>query len=72
MDLLFGLGFLLAGAFSAICAAANFTWFMEHPKAKLLSLVLTRTGARAFYVLLGIGLIVVGALMMLGVISAPE
>jgi len=46
--------FLLStGLFSAAGGILNWEWFFAHPKARLLVRLFGRTGARAFYVLLG-------------------
>jgi hypothetical protein len=53
-----------------VCAAAfDWEWFMNHPKARFMSAVLTRTGARTFYAVLGVVSIVFGALIAAGVIQ---
>ena len=53
----------LAGLFSVFCSLKNYDWFMEHRKAKALSAILTRTGARIFYATLGVALFMVGTVM---------
>lgn len=50
------------GLFSLVCAAKNYDWFMEHRKARALSAIIGRTGARVFYITLGVALIVAGIL----------
>jgi len=42
---------------------------MNNHKARFMSAILTRTGARGFYVILGLGLAVVGVLACMGVID---
>lgn len=51
---------LLAGLFSIIAAALNLNFFMESRKARLFVKLFTRNGARIFYVILGIVVIVLG------------
>jgi len=63
-----GLLFLAIGLFAICGAGYDWEWFMNHRKARFFVAVLTRTGARIFYALLGGGLATLGVLMMLGVI----
>ena len=58
-----------AGVFSAVGAALDWDWFMNHRKAQRLVRLMGRGGARAFYGLLGLTLVVVGVLMVLGIIE---
>jgi len=51
-----GLFLVIAGLFSVTGAVFDWSWFMSARKARLLVTVLTRTGARVFYALLGGGL----------------
>jgi hypothetical protein len=44
---------------------------MNARKARLIVKLLTRSGARIFYGLLGTGLIILGGMVMMGVIEAP-
>ena len=64
-------GFIIVGAGLFAIAGAVFDWdfFMESRKARLFTTLLGRTGARAFYALLGIALLVLGALMAAGIIQ---
>jgi hypothetical protein len=48
------------GAFSLSGAIFNWNWFMNSRRARFVSMILTRTGARIFYGLLGITLIIIG------------
>lgn len=52
------LPFLLiaCGLFSIICALKDWDWFMNHHKARFMAKLLGRTGARAFYVVLGLAI----------------
>ena len=56
---------VFAGLFSAFCAAKDYDWFMEHRKARYLSAIIGRGGTRAFYIALGVVLIIVGALFFI-------
>ena len=67
-----GLFLVAGGIFSIVCAALDFDWFMNHPKARFMASLLTRNGARAFYIGLGLLLVVFGALITAGVIENAE
>jgi hypothetical protein len=54
-----------AGAFSVIGAEANWNWFFGARRARLVAMVLGRGGARAFYALLGGGLVGAGVALLL-------
>ena len=64
-----GLFLVAGGIFSIVCAAMDFDWFMNHPKARFMSSILSRNGARAFYIGLGLLLVVIGGLITAGVIE---
>ena len=66
----FGLVPLITGLFAIVCAAVDFDWYMNHRKARVFCTLLTRTGARVFYIVLGLGLTVLGVLMLAGVVDA--
>ncbi len=68
----FGLLIVAAGLFSATAGFFDWDWFMNHPKAAFMSLILTRTGARIFYIVLGLGVAVLGALMSVSNLQGPE
>ena len=53
---------ILAGAFSLLGGILNWDWFMTGRRAQLIVKLFKRTGARVFYGLLGIVLIVAGLL----------
>ena len=55
-----GLILIAFGIFTALGGICNWEWFMNHYKARFLTAILTRTGARAFYILIGIGLFIGG------------
>jgi len=52
--------FVLGGVFSIVAAVLDWDWFMNNYRARLFVSLFGRTGARIFYVILGIGLIVFG------------
>ncbi len=64
-----GLLFIGAGLFSIIGAVLDKDWFMDNRKARPFVKLLTRNGARIFYIALGVVIAVIGALLMAGVIS---
>lgn len=64
-----GLIFVAAGLFSALGAVMDWDWFMNHHKARFMTTLLSRNGARAFYVILGLGLVVFGILMAAGILQ---
>ena len=66
---LIGLLMIVGGIFSICGACFDWDWFMTARKARFFVAILTRTGARIFYLLLGFGLIVVGLLITLGVLA---
>lgn len=63
-----GLFFVAIGLFPIAGAYFNWDWFMNDRKARVFVAFLGRTGARIFYALLGIGLVVFGILITLGII----
>lgn len=60
------LGFLamLMGIFCAFCAYKDYNWFMENRKARLFVTLFGRTGARVFYMIFGVIIIVLGIVVM--------
>ena len=52
--------FILAGAFSILASVKNWDWYFNNRKARPFVRIFGRTGARIFYGLLGIFIIVVG------------
>lgn len=65
------LGALLAaaGLLSIAGGVLNWDWFMNSRRAWLFVKLFGRDGARVVYVVIGTGLVVVGALAALGVLS---
>jgi len=64
----FGFVFMAVGFFSMAGGIYNWEWFMNNSKARFMSAILTRTGARIFYVMLGFGFVIFGTLVTMGVI----
>ena len=69
---LFGLLFVAAGVFSIVGAVADWDWYMNSRKARLMVMLLSRNGARIFYVLLGTGICLLGMMVLLGVIDMSK
>lgn len=63
---------MACGLFSLLGAGLDWEWFMNHRKARFLTAILTRTGARYFYGLLGLALVVLGVLMAAGLLKDGE
>ena len=57
--------FIGLGLFSVIAAVLNLEWYFQTSAAQTFVRWLGRTGARLFYVLLGVGLILCGVLAIL-------
>jgi hypothetical protein len=60
---------MAAGLFSISGAVMDWDWFMENRKAKLWTTLFGRNGARIFYGILGVAIVIAGVLMTTGVIS---
>jgi hypothetical protein len=65
-ELLLSALFVSAGLFSLISSVLNFDWFFNSRRAATFVSMFGRTGARVFYGLLGLGLVVCGAIIFLG------
>lgn len=57
--------FILAGSFALISSIFNFNWYFNSRKAAGIVSTFGRTGARIFYGLLGLALIVAGIVFFL-------
>ena len=60
MQILFVLLMLAAGVFCIFCAVKDYDFFMESSKAALFVKLFGRNGARVFYIILGIVILVAG------------
>lgn len=69
---IWGVIFVANGIFSLRGATFNWDWFMNNSRARFFVRILTRTGARIFYALLGCGFIVFGILLAMGIIKDVE
>lgn len=64
--------FIGFGLFTLAGAIGNWEWFMNSRKARRLSRLITRNGARIFYSVLGIALMVLGSAMLFEWISLAK
>jgi hypothetical protein len=67
-----GLVLIGAGIFAMTGAAFNWDWFMNSRKARFISNILSRDGARLFYIIIGLGLLMLGVLFALGIINTSK
>ena len=67
-DLFVPLLLVAAGSFSVAGAVQDWDFFMESRRARLFVTLLGRSGARAFYVVLGLAIAGVGVAVGLGAI----
>ncbi|MEO1134086.1 MAG: immunity 17 family protein [Cyanobacteria bacterium J06639_1] len=58
---------ILAGLFSAAGGFFNWNWFMNSRRARFFSAIMTRTGARIFYVILGLAIAGLGVKILIDV-----
>jgi hypothetical protein len=65
MALVMGLLFAAIGAWSVCGALLNLEVFMGHRKARSVVAILGQTGARVFFVAIGVGMIALGAFFIL-------
>ena len=64
-----GLLIVAAGVFAIAGAVCNWEWFMNARKARGMVKLLTRNGARIFYAVLGLVLVVLGILITAGILT---
>ncbi len=64
-----GLFFVAIGTFTILGAILNWEWFMNSRKAAFMVKILTRNGARIFYGVVGLALVVLGTLGTTGAID---
>lgn len=60
------LGFIamLVGLFCAFCAYKDYDWFMNNRKARLFVTLFGRSGARFFYIIFGVIIVVLGIVVI--------
>jgi hypothetical protein len=68
-SIIYSIFFMGIGLFSVIASSANWDYFFNHRKAQLFLKLFGRTGARIFYVVLGLGVFLIGLLNITGIIS---
>ena len=66
---LFGLVFIAAGFFSICGAIFDWDFFMNSRKARFMVSIFGREGARIFYGLLGAGIVIFGAMRIVGMVK---
>lgn len=54
------LAIISVGLFSLAGGLFDWDWFMTNSRARFVTTLLTRTGARVFYVLVGAGIVALG------------
>lgn len=63
---LFALLLVAAGLFSVCGAAFDWDFFMNSRRARFFVMIFGRTGARVFYTILGVAIMVLGLIMTFG------
>jgi len=61
------LGLALIGVFTMLGGILDWDWFMNHSRARGFVQLFGRTGARVFYVLLGLGFVVLAVVAFIRV-----
>jgi hypothetical protein len=51
---------IVIGLYAMAGAGLDWEWFMGDPKAQIFVRLLGRTGTRVFYILLGVGVVIIG------------
>lgn len=63
---IYGLLFIIIGFFPIVCSVLNFNWYFNNRKAQGVVRLLGRNGARVFYIILGVIIVILGGAVMLG------
>lgn len=71
-DWVFALLGIAFGAFAIAGGLSNWGWWWNNRRARFLSSIISQTGARVFYVAIGVLLLLFGILLGLGIIEAPR
>ncbi len=71
-SLAIGLVVLAVGVFVPTATFSNWGWFWNNHRARFLSAMITKTGARAVYTFVGLMLTLIGVLATFGVIDMLE
>ncbi len=69
---LFGLFFVAVGVFPLLGGVCDWEWFMNSRKARFIVTILSRNGARIFYAVLGIVIVIFGILVTMGTIDISK
>lgn len=69
-DVWMGIIVILVGLFTLGGAIGNWDWFMNNRRARFFVAILSRTGARIFYGILGALFVLLGLLAMTGVLRS--
>jgi len=64
-----GLIFIAVGVFTIVAVALNWDWFLDHGKARWISSIAGRWGARIAYGAIGLIFVAFGVLYMVGIIK---
>lgn len=65
IDLIIMIFAIAFGVFALMASILNWDFYFEHPRAKFFVKILTRTGARIFYAILGLFLMGLGVYTIL-------
>jgi hypothetical protein len=69
---LVGLILVAVGGFAVAGGLSQWGWFWNNRRARFLSSIISQTGARIFYVGLGVVLALSGVLFALGLVEPPK
>ncbi|PCH75691.1 MAG: hypothetical protein COB98_08505 [Flavobacteriaceae bacterium] len=63
--------FMLIGVFAIVASVLEWNFFFNSKKAQGLIAILGRKGTKIFYIVIGVGLLLVGFLDMMDIIDVP-
>ena len=64
-----GLLSVLVGGFTIAAICLRWDWMMNHDKVRDVFQILGNTGATVFYIVLGLGFVIMGILMVMGILQ---
>ena len=64
-----GILFVAIGVFTVLGGVFNWDWYMNYPKARFMTSLMGRGGARVFYIIFGLGVIAFGVHFTAGIIK---
>jgi hypothetical protein len=70
--ILAGVSFAGLGILLMVLAVLDWDYLMNHPKARPVTALVGRTGARVFYALIGLVIVAAGIAIATGLIGPPE